>query len=178
MRNVELFCLGLLYRYLSILISQNDLTEYFSLLSFVIPDVLGSEAEFRKRIDKFIPEFEIPILKGRDSEASELDRANSETKLHEMLEIANKFIIRRTAELLTKYCKTISDLVPVKYEYVVFCRMTAMQEEIYRFYAAKETKRLLATEDGVAVIKEKGGGQTCLKSITRLKKVFSLNLAG
>ena len=71
-------------------------SEYFALLSFAIPDVLGSGAEFRKN-------FENPILRGRDAEASEKDRELSNAKLQELLAIANKFIIRRTAELLTKY---------------------------------------------------------------------------
>jgi DNA repair and recombination RAD54-like protein len=77
---------------------QNDLTEYFSLLDFAIPGVLGSESEFRKK-------FEIPILRGRDADASEKERKESEDKLQDLLATANKFIIRRTAEILTKYCK-------------------------------------------------------------------------
>ena len=97
---------------------QNDLTEYFSLLSFAIPNVLGSVLEFRKK-------FEIPILRGRDADASDKERKESEEKLAELLAIANKFIIRRTAELLTKY-------LPVKYEYVVFCKLQAQQLESYK----------------------------------------------
>ena len=76
---------------------QNDLVEYFSLLSFAIPGVLGTASEFRKH-------FELPILRGRDADASDKDKQKSEEKLTELLAIANKFIIRRTAELLTKYC--------------------------------------------------------------------------
>ena len=79
---------------------QNDLTEYFSLLTFVIPDVLGTGADFRKK-------FELPILRGRDVDASDKDRQRCEECLQELAQIANRFIIRRTAELLTKYC-TIS----------------------------------------------------------------------
>ena len=77
---------------------QNDLTEYFSLLTFVIPDVLGTGADFRKK-------FELPILRGRDVDASDKDRQRCEECLQDLAQIANKFIIRRTAELLTKYCK-------------------------------------------------------------------------
>ena len=77
---------------------QNDLMEYYALLSFSIPGVLGNEAEFRKN-------FENPILKGRDSLANDKAREVGEQKLQELLSIANKFIIRRTAELLAKYCK-------------------------------------------------------------------------
>ena len=85
---------------------QNDLTEYYSLLSFAIPDVLGSETDFRRK-------FELPILRGRDADASEKDRKLSEERLSELLAIANKFIIRRTAELLTKYRKDLIHTVDV-----------------------------------------------------------------
>jgi DNA repair and recombination RAD54-like protein len=133
---------------------QNDLTEYFSLLSFVIPDVLGSVAEFRRQ-------YENPILRGRDADATDKDKQLSEEKLRELLGTANKFIIRRTAELLTKY-------LPVKYEYVVFCRMTGMQEQLYHYFAKKEMSRL----DKQEVVGEKGG-QSSLKAITNLKKIVN-----
>ena len=77
---------------------QNDLTEYFSLLSFIIPGVLGTNADFRKK-------YELPILRGRDADATEEQRKKGEECLAELSAVANKFIIRRTAELLTKYCK-------------------------------------------------------------------------
>ncbi|KAJ3285465.1 DNA-dependent ATPase protein rad54 [Borealophlyctis nickersoniae] len=126
---------------------QNDLTEYFALLSFAIPDVLGSGAEFRKN-------FENPILRGRDADASEKDRERSNEKLQELLSIANKFIIRRTAELLTKY-------LPVKYEHVVFCKLSDTQLGLYRqFSQSKEVNRLLS-----------GAGSQPLKAIMMLKKL-------
>lgn len=134
---------------------QNDLTEYFSLLSFSIPDVLGTGGEFRKQ-------YELPILRGRDADASEIDRMKGEEKLGELLAVANKFIIRRTADLLTKY-------LPVKYEYVVFCQMTTMQAEIYRYFSKREMDRLNVAENG----EKSKGGQSALKSIMRLKKLVN-----
>ncbi|KAI9208840.1 P-loop containing nucleoside triphosphate hydrolase protein [Polychytrium aggregatum] len=126
---------------------QNDLTEYFALLSFAIPNVLGTESEFRKN-------FELPILRGRDADASDKDRETSEAKLSELLGIANKFIIRRTAELLTKY-------LPVKYEHVVFCKLTDTQLGLYRhFLESPEIRKLLT-----------GKGSQPLKAITMLKKL-------
>lgn len=77
---------------------QNDLTEYFSLLNFIIPGVLGTNADFRRK-------YELPILKGRDADASPADRVKGEESLTNLSAIANRFIIRRTAELLTKYCR-------------------------------------------------------------------------
>ncbi|KAJ3071028.1 DNA-dependent ATPase protein rad54 [Podochytrium sp. JEL0797] len=126
---------------------QNDLVEYYSLLSFAIPGVLGTEAEFRKN-------FENPIQRGRDSMALQADREKGDEKLKELLVIANKFIIRRTAELLTKF-------LPTKYEHVVFCKFTPLQLALYEsFCSSPETKKLL-----------NGVGSQPLKAITLLKKL-------
>ncbi|KAJ3127270.1 DNA-dependent ATPase protein rad54 [Nowakowskiella sp. JEL0407] len=140
---------------------QNDLTEYFSLISFAIPDALGSGSEFRKN-------FENPILRGRDSLATDKEREISEQKLAELLSIANKFIIRRTADLLQKY-------LPVKYEHVVFVKFTPLQLELYKKYiASKEIKRLLAEEaksNSSGSTNPAGGGGGALKAITYLRKL-------
>ena len=76
---------------------QNDLTEYFSLLSFANPGILGTRLEFRKN-------YENAILKGRDADASEKQQMDCEEKLKQLIGLVNKFVIRRTNDLLTKYC--------------------------------------------------------------------------
>ncbi|KAJ3384046.1 DNA-dependent ATPase protein rad54 [Lobulomyces angularis] len=127
---------------------QNDLLEYFSLLSFAIPDVLGTGGEFRRK-------FENPILRGRDSMATDKEKEISEQKLEELLAIANQFIIRRTAALLTKY-------LPVKYEHMVFCKLTPLQTQIYQnFTKSKEIRKLLNGD----------GKLQPLQAITNLKKL-------
>jgi hypothetical protein len=78
---------------------QNDLSEYFSLLSFANPNFLGSKNDFRKN-------FENLIIRGRDSEASNEVKAESEKKLKELGGLVTKFIIRRTNDLLSKYCSS------------------------------------------------------------------------
>lgn len=147
---------------------KNDLTEYFSLITFAIPDVLGTPSEFRRN-------FEIPILRGRDSEASDKEKEISEEKMKELLATANQFIIRRTAALLTKYCELCDAswkvsllitppplIVPIKYEYVVFCKMTDLQLTIYKNYVqSKEVRKML----------QGGGTQQPLQAITLLKKL-------
>jgi DNA repair and recombination protein RAD54 and RAD54-like protein len=75
---------------------QNDLLEYFSLIHFVNGGILGTAAEFRKR-------FEIPIIRGRDSSATDAEQKLGNEKLLELASIVNKCIIRRTQALLTKY---------------------------------------------------------------------------
>ena len=54
---------------------QNDLLEYYSLVEFVNPGLLGTVSEFRRR-------FETPILAGRDATATDKVRYNSITKPH------------------------------------------------------------------------------------------------
>ncbi|CEJ82857.1 Putative DNA repair protein rhp54 [[Torrubiella] hemipterigena] len=126
---------------------QNDLTEYFSLTSFANPDLLGSRLEFRKR-------FEIPILRGRDADASEADRQRGDESTAELLGIVNKFLIRRTNDILSKY-------LPVKYEHVVFCNLAPFQLDLYNYFiTSPDIKALL-----------RGKGSQPLKAINILKKL-------
>ena len=76
---------------------QNDLSEYFSLLNFANPNFLGTKNDFRKN-------FENAIIRGRDAMASDQVKAESEKKLKELGGLVMKFIIRRTNDLLSKYC--------------------------------------------------------------------------
>ncbi|KAK0545840.1 DNA-dependent ATPase protein rad54 [Tilletia horrida] len=126
---------------------QNDLSEYFALLNFANPELLGTRADFRKN-------FELDILRGRDAEASDKEQEKAKEKLQELSSLVSKFIIRRTNDLLSKY-------LPVKYEHVVFCKMAPFQLELYRhFIKSPEIKKLL-----------KGTGSQPLKAIGILKKL-------
>ncbi|KAG6816443.1 hypothetical protein H0H87_005998 [Tephrocybe sp. NHM501043] len=137
---------------------QNDLSEYFSLLSFANPNFLGSKNDFRKN-------FENLIIRGRDAEATDAVKAKSEEKLKELGGLVTKFIIRRTNDLLSKY-------LPVKYEQVVFCGLSDFQLSLYRlFISSPEIKALL-----------RGADSQPLKAINILKKLCNhpelLNLPG
>jgi DNA repair and recombination protein RAD54 and RAD54-like protein len=126
---------------------QNDLSEYFALLHFANPDLLGTQNEFRKR-------FEIPILRGRDAAGSEEDRKKGDERLAELSNIVNRFIIRRSNDILSKY-------LPVKYEHVVFCNLSKFQVDIYKhFLQSPDIKSLL-----------RGKGSQPLKAIGLLKKL-------
>lgn len=76
--------------------AQNDLNEYFSLLNFCNPGYLGTKQQFHK-------EFEMPILKGRDGDASDKEKERGDQAQKDLLVKVNKFIIRRTNDLLSKY---------------------------------------------------------------------------
>jgi DNA repair and recombination RAD54-like protein len=126
---------------------QNDLSEYFSLLNFANPNYLGTRMDFRKK-------YEIPILRGRDADGSEADQQKGNECLTELLGLVNKFIIRRTNDILSKY-------LPVKYEHVVFCNLAPFQKDLYNhFIKSPEIKSLL-----------RGKGSQPLKAIGMLKKL-------
>ena len=126
---------------------QNDLMEYFSLLNFANPNLLGTRAEFRKQ-------YELPILRGRDAAGTEADQQRGNERLAELLALVNKFIIRRTNDILSKY-------LPVKYEHVVFCNLAPFQLDLYNYFVqSPEIKALL-----------RGKGSQPLKAIGMLKKL-------
>jgi DNA repair and recombination RAD54-like protein len=126
---------------------QNDLSEYFALLSFANPGLLGTRNDFRKN-------FELPILKGRDADADEKDVKKGEEKLNLLSTIVSKFIIRRTNDILSKY-------LPCKYEHVIFVNLSEMQNKLYKhFITSPDIKKLL-----------RGVGSQPLKAIGLLKKL-------
>ncbi|NWS80666.1 RAD54 protein, partial [Toxostoma redivivum] len=128
---------------------QNDLLEYFSLVHFVNSGILGTAQEFKRH-------FELPILKGRDADASEAERQKGEERLKELISIVNRCLIRRTSDILSKY-------LPVKIEQVVCCRLTPLQTELY--------KNFLKQAKPVEELKEGKISVSSLSSITSLKKL-------
>lgn len=134
---------------------QNDLLEYFSLVHFVCPQLLGSSSEFRKH-------FENPILKGRDAAATDADHKRGQERLEELIALVSRCIIRRTSSILSKY-------LPVKIEQIVCCELTSMQKKIYQaFIHSKAVANAVAAENGGS---KKGGMNMSLVGITFLKKL-------
>ena len=97
---------------------QNDLSEFFMMVDFVNPDLLGSFKTFTK-------EFEIPIVKSRQPSASKKDLEKGEAKSQELASLTGVFILRRSSDILSNY-------LPSKTEYVLLCRPTAAQKSTYK----------------------------------------------
>ncbi|OBT85773.1 hypothetical protein VE02_05840 [Pseudogymnoascus sp. 03VT05] len=96
---------------------QNDLTEFFVMVDFLNPSLLKSASSFKKN-------FETPILRSRQPNASERERELGEARQAELSEMTQQFILRRTAEVQAHF-------LPQKTEFVVFCKPTAAQAQIY-----------------------------------------------
>lgn len=101
---------------------QNDLSEFFIMVDFVNPGVLGHAKTFKK-------EFEIPIVKSRQPKASANDMEKGTAREEELSSLTKQFILRRTSEILSKY-------LPPKTEYVLFCRPTQTQVHVYQHVLA------------------------------------------
>ncbi|KAF7491029.1 DNA repair and recombination -like protein [Sarcoptes scabiei] len=134
---------------------QNDLLEYFSLVQFVCPGLLGDSAEFRKH-------FENPILKGRDADASDEDHQKGQERLNELINLVNKIMIRRTSNILSKY-------LPIKIEQIVCCELSSLQKQIYeKFLQSKALSKAINNENGSNDNKNRN---TSLVAIIFLKKL-------
>lgn len=125
---------------------QNDLSEFFMMVDFVNPDLLGAFKTFTK-------DFEVPIVKSRQPEASKTDVEKGEARNEELSSLTGKFILRRSADILSKY-------LPSKTEYVLLCAPTPAQISVYQC--------VLACPAFQAAL---GSPETSLQLITILKKV-------
>ncbi|KAF2461809.1 SNF2 family N-terminal domain-containing protein [Lineolata rhizophorae] len=125
---------------------QNDLSEFFVMVDFVNPGLLGKYATFKR-------EFEGPILKSRQPGAHPKDVEKGRARSEELAALTGQFILRRTADILAKY-------LPPKTEYVVFCRPTSVQASVYR--------SVLSSPVFSAVL---GSPEASLQLINILKKV-------
>lgn len=125
---------------------QNDLKEFFAAVDLVNPGVLGT-------FKSFIREFEVPIVRSRQPEATKKDIEKGESRHEELRELTSKFILRRTADILAKY-------LPPKSEYVLFCNPTRSQASIYQ--------SVLASPIFQSAL---GNAESALQLITILKKL-------
>ncbi|GAB5353445.1 hypothetical protein AAMO2058_000037000 [Amorphochlora amoebiformis] len=111
---------------------QNDLDEFFAMVNFTNPEVLGDRKEFRKY-------YEIPILAGREPDCLEEDEKVGLERSSELSAIVNQFILRRTNVLLSKH-------LPPKVIQVVCCRPTSLQERLYKFFINQKSVKQMVKE--------------------------------
>ncbi|KAL4440282.1 hypothetical protein ABPG75_003283 [Micractinium tetrahymenae] len=129
---------------------QNRLDEFYAMVSFCNPGVLGSPAQFRRH-------FEAPILAGREPDASEAEVALSQERTAELSALVNEFILRRTNTLLSQH-------LPPKVVEIVCCKLTTLQTALYcHFLESKATRTLFATQKAARV----------LSAITSLRKLLN-----
>ncbi|MGB6065754.1 MAG: DEAD/DEAH box helicase [Desulfomonilaceae bacterium] len=120
---------------------ENNVGDLWSIMEFLNPGFLGSQAEFKRK-------FFVPIQAERDPQAAE-----------RLKRITAPFVLRRL-----KTDKSIITDLPDKMEMKVFCPLTKEQASLYKA-VVKETEEELKSSEG---IKRKG---LILATLSKLKQV-------
>ncbi|XP_021617338.1 protein CHROMATIN REMODELING 25 isoform X3 [Manihot esculenta] len=128
---------------------QNDLEEFFAMVNFTNPGILGDAMYFRRH-------YETPIISGREPTATEEEKRLGVERAGELSAKVNQFILRRTNALLSNH-------LPPKIIEVVCCKLTPLQSELYNhFIHSKNVKRAINEDTKQSKI---------LAYITALKKL-------
>ncbi|XP_051135736.1 protein CHROMATIN REMODELING 25 isoform X2 [Andrographis paniculata] len=128
---------------------QNDLEEFYAMVNFTNPGILGDAAYFRRY-------YEMPIICGREPTSTEEEKKLGSERSAELSAKVNQFILRRTNALLSNH-------LPPKLVEVVCCKLTPLQAVLYNhFIHSKNVKR---------VITEEAKHSKILAYITALKKL-------
>ncbi|CAI5719631.1 unnamed protein product [Peronospora destructor] len=126
---------------------QNDLEEFFAMVDFTNPNILGTPSEFRK---KYLG----PILIGREPDSTDRERGVAQSCSAVLCEIVNQFILRRGNILNAKH-------LPPKLMQVICCPLSQLQEQLYMHFLSSSACRDMMKHKSVNV----------LSSITALKKL-------
>ena len=127
---------------------QNNLTELWSLLYFLMPKTLmeSGELEGFADLESFQEWFGKPVDKliEQDKENTENDhRKNIVTKLHQIL---RPYLLRRLK-------KDVEKQMPAKYEHIVMCKLSKRQRYLYdEFMSRTQTKETLKSGNYLSII--------------------------
>ncbi|XP_013912099.1 PREDICTED: DNA excision repair protein ERCC-6 [Thamnophis sirtalis] len=114
---------------------QNHLKELWSLFDFVFPGKLGT-------LPVFLEQFSVPITMGGYSNASPVQVKTAYKCACILRDTINPYLLRRM-----KADVQMSLSLPDKNEQVLFCRLTAEQQELYKkFIDSKEVYQILNRE--------------------------------
>lgn len=111
---------------------QNELGEFFNMVDFCNPGVLGSASHFRRT-------YERPILLSREPDATDNQKQAASRLQKELSTIVNEFILKRGNILNARH-------LPPKLIQYVCCRNTQLQNELYDIVI--KSKNLRHLRDG------------------------------
>ncbi|PSS26102.1 Protein CHROMATIN REMODELING like [Actinidia chinensis var. chinensis] len=112
---------------------QNDLEEFYAMVNFTNPGILGDAAYFRRY-------YEAPIICGREPTATEEEKKLGAERSAELSAKVNQFILRRTNALLSNH-------LPPKIVEVVCCKLTPLQSELYNHFVHSKNVKQVITEE-------------------------------
>ncbi|KTW31525.1 hypothetical protein T552_00167 [Pneumocystis carinii B80] len=93
-------------------------SEFYVMVDFVNPGLLENYSTFKR-------EFENPIIRSRQIGCMKKDEEKGRIRTEQLSSLTKMFVLRRTSKILNEY-------LPPTVEYIVFCKPTSLQVEIYR----------------------------------------------
>lgn len=99
---------------------QNNLKEYFCMVQFIKPNLLGTYKEYLNR-------FVNPIINGQYTDSTLHDIQLMRKRSHILHKLLDGIVQRRDYSVLAPY-------LPPKHEYVLFLTLTETQIKLYRHY--------------------------------------------
>eukprot|EP00899_Mesostigma_viride_P004693 jgi/Mesvir1/14224/Mv09671-RA.2 len=116
---------------------QNNLEEFYALMEFIAPGLMGTLASFRRLYAE-------PIMAGRDRKATPEEQAVGAARSEELKRQTALLLLRRGAEVNRAY-------LPPKSEYIVFCRMSPLQARLYELTLQSQVVSSILAGAAVAV---------------------------
>uniref|UniRef100_A0A336K786 CSON004121 protein n=1 Tax=Culicoides sonorensis TaxID=179676 RepID=A0A336K786_CULSO len=99
---------------------QNNLKEYYCMVQFVKPNLLGKYTEYLNR-------FVNPITNGQYNDSTELDIKIMKRRSHVLHKMLEGCVQRRDYSVLAPF-------LPIKHEYVISIKLTPLQIQLYKYY--------------------------------------------
>ncbi|CAF3208709.1 unnamed protein product [Rotaria socialis] len=103
---------------------QNNLIEYYCMVSFIKPKLLGSQPEY---INRFVN----PIQNGQHRDSNEEDVRLMKRRACVLHELLTGFVDRKDYSLLQEY-------LPPKFEYIINIRLSDLQSKLYEIYLKQQ----------------------------------------
>lgn len=132
---------------------QNNLKEYYSMIQFVKPNLLGTYKEYLNR-------FVNPITNGQYTDSTPKDIQLMKNRSHVLHKLLEGSIQRRDYAVLAPY-------LPPKHEYVVFITLTEKQQKLYEYYMT--TQKHIYLEAGNA----NGKGASLFQDHQNLRRIWT-----
>jgi DNA repair and recombination protein RAD54B len=129
---------------------QNDLSEFFNIIDFINPGILGTFNQFKKN-------YMNPILRARETNCHDEDVIqNGEDKSQELISLTKPFILRRTASVILNH-------LPPRTDVVLFCPPTELQMKLFN--------EVLNSHRFTALVNSATNTTSTLGLITMFKKI-------
>eukprot|EP00092_Neocalanus_flemingeri_P012205 GFUD01013160.1.p1 GENE.GFUD01013160.1~~GFUD01013160.1.p1 ORF type:complete len:1632 (+),score=611.75 GFUD01013160.1:173-4897(+) len=133
---------------------QNNLKEYYEMVNFVKPHLLGSRKEFMNR-------FVNPIVNGQHSDSTERDVRTMKKRSFILCDLLKGCMQRLDYNVLVPYLQP-------KQEYVISIALTDLQKRLYKYYLENYAKAGQIGPDGKLEGGKKGGLFYDVQNLSRI----------